>query len=115
MEKTDERPVKGEGYDDVVDAVRYIAQAVVDAGLQGQPQRPWQTGGSVFAHTSPIYVEVPGQPADAREDAAYFLAWIDRLSAHLHRRDRVSARVRQHVDSQIASARAVYEKLAQQP
>lgn len=33
IEKTDERPVKGEGYDDVVDAVRYVAQLVVEEGF----------------------------------------------------------------------------------
>jgi hypothetical protein len=30
LDKTDERPVKGEGYDDVVDSVRYVAQLTVE-------------------------------------------------------------------------------------
>lgn len=30
MDKTDERPIKGEGYDDVVDSIRYVAQMVTD-------------------------------------------------------------------------------------
>jgi hypothetical protein len=34
-----------------------------------------------FAHTSPIYVTVAGAPIDAREDAAYFVEWIERLIA----------------------------------
>jgi hypothetical protein len=30
LDRTDERPVKGEGYDDVVDSVRYVAQLIVE-------------------------------------------------------------------------------------
>ncbi len=32
-----------------------------------------------YATTSPIYVEVAGKPVDPGQDAAYFMAWIDRL------------------------------------
>ena len=34
-----------------------------------------------FATTSPIYVSVGGAPARSSADAAYFVAWIDRLDA----------------------------------
>ena len=34
-----------------------------------------------FATTSPIYLTVGGKPARSSADAAYFLAWIDRLEA----------------------------------
>ena len=39
-----------------------------------------------FATTSPIYITVDGQPVRSPDDAAYFIAWIDRLiqSAHAH-------------------------------
>lgn len=48
IDKTDERPVKGEGYDDVVDAVRYVAMGVV--GDDPQIYRPWASaGGTAFA------------------------------------------------------------------
>ena len=33
----------------------------------------------VYATTSPIYVTVPGAATKSAEDAAYFVAWIDRL------------------------------------
>ncbi|MEX0645112.1 MAG: CehA/McbA family metallohydrolase [Parvularculaceae bacterium] len=33
-----------------------------------------------FAVTSPIYVTVGGKPARSREDADYFIAWIDRIA-----------------------------------
>lgn len=42
-DKTDERPEKGEGYDDVVDSVRYVATSVVEA--LSQPM--YRTGGAI--------------------------------------------------------------------
>ena len=36
----------------------------------------------VYATTSPVYVTVAGSTPKAKEDAAYFVAWIDRLIAH---------------------------------
>ncbi len=38
-DKTDERPVKGDGYDDVADALRYTVQLVVEDNLYGSGQR----------------------------------------------------------------------------
>ncbi len=35
-----------------------------------------------YATTSPIYITLGGAPARSREDAAYFLAWVDRLIAN---------------------------------
>ncbi len=74
-----------------------------------------QPGGSVFGHTSAIYLEVPGRPVDGRSDAAYFLAWIDRLAREIRRRDRVPSRSQAHVESQLAAARVVYEKMLVTP
>jgi hypothetical protein len=68
-----------------------------------------------YCHTSAVYVEVPGRPADTREQATYFLAWIDRLAADIHRRDRVPTRSKAHVESQLAAARAVYQKMLTRP
>ena len=34
-----------------------------------------------FASTSPIYVQVGDAPIRSREDAEYFLTWLDRLEA----------------------------------
>lgn len=47
MDKTDERPIKGEGYDDVVDAVRYTAQCIVEEVPHSY--RPWGGGPTAFA------------------------------------------------------------------
>ena len=79
------------------------------------PNHPDQPDGSVFAHTGAVYVEVPGKPIDARADAERFIAWIDRLAADLHKRDRVPARSRKPVEAQLAAAREVYAKLREKP
>ena len=72
--------------------------------------RVYGAGGSQ-AHTSPIYVDVSGQPASSRADAAYFLEWIDRLEERFASGDRVpSPQMRAHVKGQLDAARAVYRK-----
>lgn len=43
------------------------------------PGHPLVLDAALFAHTSPIYVAVPGAPIPSAADAAYFLDWIDRL------------------------------------
>jgi hypothetical protein len=74
------------------------------------PAHPLSTRGEAFAHTSPVYVEVKDSPPDAEEDARYFLTWIDRLWEEVRRRNRIPPRHQVHVESQIATARAVYQK-----
>ncbi len=73
------------------------------------------SGGVAFgAHSNPIYVEINGHPFDARADAQYFLAWIDRLDADLKKRDRISVGLEQ-VKAQLDTGRAVYRRLAGAP
>jgi hypothetical protein len=68
-----------------------------------------------LAHTSPIYVTVGGKPAVSRNDAEYFVQWIDRLEAKLKERSRVPPpALRAHVESQLNTAREVYRKIAAQ-
>src|SRR5262245_20501661 len=70
-------------------------------------------GGDAFAHTSPVYIDVPGKPADAMADAEYFLRWIERLDVALRERNRFpTPALRAHAASQLEAARAVYTKLA---
>jgi hypothetical protein len=71
-------------------------------------------GSSLAAHGNPVYVEMPGHPLDARADAEYFLAWIDRLDADLKKRDRIPVGLDQ-VKTQLDAARAVYHRLAGAP
>jgi hypothetical protein len=65
------------------------------------------------AHSSPVYVEIPGKPAGSKADAEFFLGWIDRLEAQLKKRDRVpSEELKKHVADQLNAARAVYRAIA---
>jgi hypothetical protein len=69
--------------------------------------------GEAFAHTSPIYVEVPDKPQPARADAEFFLKWIDRLDVSVRERNRFpTAAHRTHAAAQLDAARAVYSKIA---
>ncbi|HEV2116206.1 MAG TPA: CehA/McbA family metallohydrolase [Terriglobales bacterium] len=65
--------------------------------------------GYPYATTSPIYITVGGEPARSAQDAAYFVAWIDRLSqAANNYPDWRSAAEKQHVRKLLSDARAIY-------
>ena len=100
-------------------AAREIESSARSAALDQtvQIQKSGWLGARVYgasgsqAHTSPIYVDVSGQRASSREDAAYFLEWIDRLDERFASGDRVpSPQMRAHVKGQLDAARAVYRK-----
>lgn len=77
------------------------------------PGHPDHSGGLLEAHAAPVYVEVAGKPAASREDAEYFLKWIERLSLAMRVRDRIpSPTLKQHAESQLEAAREVYLRIA---
>jgi dipeptidyl aminopeptidase/acylaminoacyl peptidase len=79
------------------------------------PAHPDHPGPDLYAHTSPVYVQVSGKPTASKADAEFFLAWIDRLAAAVGQRDRIpSAQLKAHVESQIDAARTIYRKIAEQ-
>jgi TolB protein len=63
-----------------------------------------------FATTSPVYVTVGGEPVRSPADAAYFVAWIDRLAtaARAHRGYNSSAE-RDSVLAELARARVAFQ------
>jgi hypothetical protein len=66
-----------------------------------------------FASTSPIYVRVAGKPVRSRDDAAFFVRWIDRLEqvAGAHEGWNTPTE-REHVLQLLGRARAVYAEQA---
>jgi hypothetical protein len=65
-----------------------------------------------YATTSPIYISVDGSPLHAPEDAAYFLAWIDRLTkAANENKDWNTESEKAGVLEKLTRARSYYEKL----
>jgi hypothetical protein len=71
-------PIAGPGarisYDLVVDRSCWIA-----ARASGPTHDLVLDRDGAFAHTSPIYVTVPDRPLAHRDDATYFINWIERL------------------------------------
>lgn len=64
-----------------------------------------------FASTSPVYVTVGGQPVRSREDAEYFLTWIDRIKEEAGRHEGWNTPAeRDSVFATIARARAEFER-----
>ena len=64
-----------------------------------------------FATTSPVYVTVAGKPLRSRQDAEYFLAWIDRLAAGAAANpDWNTSQERREVLDRIRRARAEFER-----
>ena len=67
----------------------------------------------VYAHTAPIYVDVAGSAVRSRDDALFFLAWIDDLAVMLRTRDRIpDVELRRHLDNELDAARRVYARIA---
>ncbi len=65
-----------------------------------------------YATTSPIYIEVAGSTPTRREEAAYFEAWIDRMSEALKsNHDWNNQAEKSGVLEKLAAARSVYEHL----
>jgi TolB protein len=65
-----------------------------------------------YATTSPIYVTVAGSKIQAKDDASYFIAWINRLvAAATANTDWNDDQEKQIVVDQLSRARMVYEQM----
>jgi TolB protein len=65
-----------------------------------------------YATTSPIYLDLNGSKAASKEDAAYFVAWIDRLIANAEaHKDWNTDTEKQGVIGELTKARDVYTNL----
>ena len=68
-----------------------------------------------YATTSPIYISVGGEPVHSAKDAAYFVAWIDRLvQGATSYPDWRSAAEKEHVLKLLSEARTVYAQQTRQ-
>ena len=67
-----------------------------------------------YATTSPIYVTVAGSNPKPREDAAYFIAWIDRMiDAAKSNQDWNTEAEKKAVLDTLTSARRIYRHMQQ--
>ncbi|MEQ9465722.1 MAG: CehA/McbA family metallohydrolase, partial [Haliea sp.] len=68
-----------------------------------------------YATTNPVWIDVPGAPMRAPEDAAYFIAWLDRIAEHASAREDYNHDwEREEILDDIRRARLIYEELREQ-
>ncbi len=68
--------------------------------------------GPAWAHTSPVYVKVAGQEITSRQDAAYFVDWIEQLLRVVAARNRYASPAnRREVETLFRKAQNEYRKM----
>jgi hypothetical protein len=78
------------------------------------PDHPLVFDGPAWAHTSPVYVRVAGRGIASREDAEYFVAWIERMLQAVAARDRFAkGEDRRQVESLFRRAQGEFRKMAE--
>lgn len=84
----------------------------IAAIARGGPH-PSVCGRHVYAHTSPLWIDVGGATVARRQDAAWCLDWLDRLEAFCDDHDRFAgAAQRADLGDVIERARAFYQTIA---
>jgi hypothetical protein len=73
---------------------------------------PGHSAAELIAHSSAVYVDVAGRPVRSPEDAAYFIAWINRLRDDIRERNRIPAAQQAHVEKRLSQAQEFYRGLA---
>ena len=77
------------------------------------PESPIVFDGPAWAHTSPVYVKVAGRPIASRQDAGFFVNWIEQMLRVVDARNRfASVKDRRHVESLFRRAQDEFRKLA---
>jgi hypothetical protein len=83
------------------------------ARVRGPYHRLLSSDRFLYAHTSPVYCYVGGRPIASREDARFFVNWIDQLIALAEKRGRYrDDRQKQDVLALFRKGRAYYEGVA---
>jgi hypothetical protein len=99
-----------------------IKQLVADIAMEGSgwvalrargPESRHVFDGPVWAHSSPVFVTVANKPIASKKDAAFFVAWIDRLIDSMGRRNRYAKpEDRQRVEALFRRAQARFQEIA---
>jgi hypothetical protein len=77
------------------------------------PEDPNVFDGPVWAHTGPVYVKLAGQEMTSREDAAFFVEWIEQMLRAVAARDRFAkVEDRRQVESLFRRAQDEFRKMA---
>jgi hypothetical protein len=77
------------------------------------PESPIVFDGPVWAHTSPVYLKMAGQRIESRQDAEYFVDWIEHVLRVAEARNRfASIEDRRQVESRFRRAQDAFRQLA---
>jgi hypothetical protein len=77
------------------------------------PRHPLIFDGPAWAHTSPVYVRVAGRGIVSRQDAEFFVAWIEQMLRVVAARNRFAdAEDRRQVEALFRKARDEFRKMA---
>ena len=77
------------------------------------PDHPSIFDGPAWAHTSPVYVKVAGRDIASRQDAEFFVEWIEQMLRVVAARNRfVRVEDRRQVEALFRSAQAKFRKMA---
>jgi len=77
------------------------------------PESPLVFDGPAWAHTSPVYVTVGGRRIASRQDAEYFVDWIEQMLRVVEARNRfASIEHRREVESLFRRAQDEFRRLA---
>ena len=77
------------------------------------PDHPHVFDGPAWAHTSPVYVRVAGREIASRQDAAYFVDWIEQMLRVVAARNRyANAEDRRQVEALFRKAQDEFRKMA---
>ena len=78
------------------------------------PDHPLVFDGPAWAHTSPVYVRVAGRRIASRQDAEYFVDWIEQMLRVVAARNRfASVEDRRQVESLFRRAQDEFRKMAE--
>jgi hypothetical protein len=95
---------------------KFTASAWFAARVRGPYHRLLPNDRFLYAHTSPVYCYVAGQPIRVREDARFFVEWIDKLIAMAEKRGRYQNDTqRQEVLALFRKGQDYYRKIAAAP
>jgi putative heme-binding domain-containing protein len=76
------------------------------------PEHPIVFDGPVWAHTSPVYVKVAGRGIESRQDAVYFVDWIEQMLRVVAARDRYARdEDRRQVEALFRKAQDAFRKM----
>ena len=105
------RRAKGTGTVSIDETITVARSSWVAVRATGPWHRLILNDAGAFAHTSPVYVTIGGEPVRVAEDLRFYIGWVDQLIARVRERGRFATDARRReVIELFARARQVYQE-----